>query len=212
LNTVHIERKNKMKVRRLLALLLVLALCAWSQSAPSLNNTFGTESPFTTLGAISAGPCDGQANVGSIYHQSEDPANGFSGAFICTQSGPRTGNSGGFGWAAILISPPGTTGTRGPTILYNSFCGSTAGNGTCANMTNGATVHLIGGIATLSSNSAVISGISPAFVSTSTMECWGQDITTRANPVQVISTSTSSVTITNTTGASDVVNWSCLGY
>ena len=197
---------------KLLALLLVIACCAWAQSAPSLNNTFGSESPFTTLGAISAGPCQSQANVGSVYHQSEDPANGFSGAFICTQSGPVTGTTGGFGWATLLISPPGTTGTRGPIVLYNLFCGTTVGNQACSNQTNGGTVRTIGGIATLSSNSAVISGISPAWTGTATYACTAVDQTTRANVVNVANTSTSSITITGTGGASDVITWNCVGY
>jgi hypothetical protein len=38
------------------------------------------------------------------------------------------------------------------------------------------------------------------------------DLTTRANPVQVANTSSSSITITNTTGASDVINYLCTGY
>lgn len=99
------------------------------------------------------------------------------------------------------------TGEAGTVI----FCGATSGNATCANAT-GVAARSIGGIATLVANSAVISGISPPFVSTSTFTCTANDITTRANPVQVVNTSTSSVTITNTTGATDVISWNCVGY
>jgi hypothetical protein len=92
------------------------------------------------------------------------------------------------------------------------FCGATSGSTTCANTDTGGTARVFGGIATLASNSAVISGISPAFTSTSTYTCVANDLTTRANPVQVANTSSSSITITNTTGASDVINYVCVGY
>jgi len=112
------------------------------------------------------------------------------------------------------ISNTGTvtlpTNTGGVPVAY--FCGATTGTTTCANTSGGATARVIGGIATLASNSAVISSISPAFTSTSTFTCTANDITTRANPVQVANTSSSSVTITNTTGASDVISWLCVGY
>ncbi len=92
------------------------------------------------------------------------------------------------------------------------FCGATTGTTTCANTSGGRTARVFGGIATLASNSAVISGISPAFTSTSTYTCVANDLTTRANVVQVANTSSSSITITNTTGASDVINYICMGY
>ena len=99
------------------------------------------------------------------------------------------------------------TGEMG-TVL---FCGASTGNATCTNA-SAITARTIGGIATLASNSAVISGISPAFTSVSTYTCVANDLTTRANPVQVANTSTSSITITNTTGAADVINYLCVGY
>jgi hypothetical protein len=97
-------------------------------------------------------------------------------------------------------------------LTYHYFCGATTGTTTCPNTASGGTARVIGGIATLASNTAVISAIAPAFTSTSTFSCVGNDVTTRANPVQVVQTSTSSITITNTTGASDVINWVCIGY
>jgi hypothetical protein len=108
----------------------------------------------------------------------------------------------------ILVGMPKNTGGLGT----NYFCGATSGNASCANTATGGTARTIGGIATLSSNTAVISSISPVFTSTSTFTCVADDITTRANPVQVANTSTSSITITNTTGASDVISWVCYGY
>lgn len=92
-----------------------------------------------------------------------------------------------------------------------SFCGATTGDAACAN-TAAQTTRIIGGIATLASNAAVISGISPAFTSTTSFACVANDTTTRANVVQAVNTSTSSITITNTTGASDVISWVCVGY
>ena len=102
------------------------------------------------------------------------------------------------------------TAAGGLTAAY--FCGATTGSTTCANTATNGTARVIGGIATLASNSAVISAISPAFTSTTTYACVANDLTTRASPVQVANTSASSITITNTTGASDVINWVCVGY
>lgn len=109
---------------------------------------------------------------------------------------------------AITITDPIQTG--GVPTAY--FCGATSGATTCANSATGGTARVFGGIATLASNSAVISGISPAFTSTTTYSCVANDLTTRANPVQIANTSSSSITITNTTGASDVINYICVGY
>jgi len=99
------------------------------------------------------------------------------------------------------------TGSSGA-VLY---CGATSGATATCTPSTGIGAHSIGGVATLSSNASMIT-FSPAFTATTTFSCIGNDITTRANPVQVISTSTTSITITNTTGASDVVNWYCVGY
>ena len=99
------------------------------------------------------------------------------------------------------------TGSAGNVI----YCGSTTGSVACVPAT-GVSAIVIAGKATLASNTAVITGLTPAFTSTSTYSCVGNDITTRANPVQVVATSASSITITNTTGASDVISWSCSGY
>jgi hypothetical protein len=37
------------------------------------------------------------------------------------------------------------------------------------------------------------------------------DVTTRANPVQMVPASATTATITNTTGGSDVIQWVCIG-
>ncbi len=91
-------------------------------------------------------------------------------------------------------------------------CGATSGATTCANTATGNTAHVVIGVATLASNSAALTGFSPAFTSSSTWSCVANDVTTRANPVQMVPQSGSAATITNTTGASDVVNFLCAGY
>lgn len=93
-----------------------------------------------------------------------------------------------------------------PVLLY---CGSTGtGDQTCT-VATAASSKIYAGHSTLSSNSAVIT-FPTAFAST-TYDCVANDVTTRANVVQMVSTSASTATITNTTGASDVINWVCSG-
>lgn len=104
-----------------------------------------------------------------------------------------------------LTLPSATGGV--PTVLY---CGSTgSGNQTCSATAAAATTKLYAGHSTLSSNAAVITW--PVAFASTTYDCVANDITTRANPVQMLSTSTTTATITNTTGASDVINWVCVG-
>lgn len=102
------------------------------------------------------------------------------------------------------------TNTGGVPVLYG--CGASSGNATCANTSGGATARVLTGLATLASNSAVISGISPAFTGTTTFSCTSNDQTTIGNPTKVLNTSSSSITISDTTGASDVVSYVCVGY
>lgn len=108
--------------------------------------------------------------------------------------------------SSVTVTLPNTAGAL-PLVLY---CGSTgSGNQTCSPAAAAATTKLYAGHSTLSSNAAIIT-FSPAFAST-TYDCVANDITTRANVVQMLSTSSSTATITNTTGASDVINWVCVG-
>lgn len=105
------------------------------------------------------------------------------------------------------VTMPSATG--GIPVSLN--CGATGtGNQTCAATTATAATKVYAGTSTLASNAAVIT-FPVAFAATTSYQCIGQDITTRANPVQMLSTSTTTATITNTTGASDVVNWICVG-
>lgn len=101
------------------------------------------------------------------------------------------------------------TATGGAPVVLD--CGSTTtGTATCTAAAAAVTTKVYAGVATLASNAQVIT-LPVAFAATTSFQCVGNDITTRANPVQVISTSASTITITNTTGASDVINWICVG-
>lgn len=91
-------------------------------------------------------------------------------------------------------------------------CGAAlAANGACANTAQAAPFHIIFGTAVLASNTSTITGISPAFTSSTSFFCVANDITTRANPVQAVPASGSTVTFTNTTGATDTIQYICAG-
>jgi hypothetical protein len=102
-------------------------------------------------------------------------------------------------------TPVGSTGTVLP-------CGNTgSGNQTCAfaaGTTRGPLIY--SGESALSANTATIT-FPISYTSTTSYFCVGNDVTTRANPVQMVPASASTATITNTTGATDVIQWICVG-
>lgn len=101
------------------------------------------------------------------------------------------------------------TATGGLPVVLD--CGATgSGNQTCAPVAATALTKVYAGSSTLAASSAVIT-FPTAFAATTSYQCVANDITTRANPVQMLSTSASTATITNTTGATDVINWICVG-
>lgn len=105
------------------------------------------------------------------------------------------------------LTLPSATG--GMPVALN--CGATGvGNQTCAPTAASALTKIYSGSTTVASNAAIIT-FPIAFAATTSYQCVANDITTRANPVQMISTSTTTATITDTTGASDVINWICVG-
>lgn len=119
----------------------------------------------------------------------------------------------------ITLTPPtGALGAVAPTlpdatgpipVVY--ACGaSLAAAGACANTATG-TFHGITGSALLSGSTSTITGISPAFTSATSWWCVANDVTTRANPVQAIPGSGSTLVITNTTGATDLIQFVCFG-
>lgn len=98
----------------------------------------------------------------------------------------------------------------GPVPTVYSCGASLAAAGACANTATG-TFHGITGSALLSGNTSTITGISPAFASSTSWWCAANDITTRANPVQAVPGSGSTLVITNTTGATDLIQFVCFG-
>lgn len=109
-----------------------------------------------------------------------------------------------------LTSLPVSIGGAG-TVLS---CGNTgSGNQTCASAASGATLRTpltYVGESTLSANTATIT-FPVTYTSTTSFFCVANDVTTRANPVQMVPASASTATITNTTGATDVIQWICTG-
>lgn len=103
-----------------------------------------------------------------------------------------------------------------PAYTPNTFmsCGNTGtGSQTCAPAASGANLRLPMGYvgeSTLSGSAATIT-FPFGFTSTTSYFCVANDVTTRANPVQMIPASATTATITNTTGGSDVIQWICTG-
>ncbi len=132
-----------------------------------------------------------------------DAANTFTGVQTMTNAPPVISSITNTGTETL----PSATGGI-PVVIA---CGNTTtGTGTCANTAVGATSKVYFGNATLASNAQTVT-ISPGYTSSSTFQCIGNDQTTRANPVQVVPASGTTFTITNTTGASDVIQWICVG-
>jgi hypothetical protein len=89
-------------------------------------------------------------------------------------------------------------------------CGTTT---SCAN-TAAPLMRIVYGQAPLVSgtpSTAVVTGISPAFTSTTSFECSADNNTTQANNVKIANTSTSSVTITGPNAVTDVISYICVG-
>jgi hypothetical protein len=76
-------------------------------------------------------------------------------------------------------------------------CGTIAAGGACSNTTT-TLEHCIAGIATLSAGTSTITGISPAFTSSSTFYVTTNDVTTIANLSKGTPASASSITFTGT--------------
>lgn len=119
----------------------------------------------------------------------------------------------------ITVAPPtGALGTPTVTLPLNTggvpivgSCGSTgSGNQTCSPAAASGKTQVYSGSSTLSANAAVIT-FPTGFTSTTSYQCVANDVTTRANVVQMIPASATTATITNTTGATDVVQWICAG-
>lgn len=162
------------------------------QTASTQTGTFSTMTGTTGQTCTSSGayPVSGQtANFVRI------------GALTFTATGSNTPSI-----TITLTSSPPTTGLG--TTVYS--CGNTgSGNQTCA-PAQGVRYQTYVGESTLAANTATIT-FPAAYTSTTSYFCVANDVTTRANPVQMVPASTTTATITNTTGATDVIQWICTG-
>jgi hypothetical protein len=119
----------------------------------------------------------------------------------------------------VTVAPPtGALGTVTATLpIYSGglppvfSCGSTGtGNQTCSPAAVNGKQQIYVGQSTLATNAATIT-FPNTFTSTTSYFCVANDVTTRTNPVQMVPASGTTATITDTTGASDVVQWMCVG-
>lgn len=116
------------------------------------------------------------------------------------------------GSAILTITPASLMLPSSASAPLMFSCGaSLAAAGACANTTLQGAVHFITGSALLSGSTSTITGISPAFTSATSWWCVANDITTRANPVQAVPGSGTTLVITNTTGATDLIQFMCMG-
>lgn len=138
--------------------------------------------------------------------QVEDAADNTK-IFALATSGLTTGTT------VNATLPAMVAGTNAGGLPVVISCGSTgSGNQTCSAAAATVKTTIIDGESTLSSNAAVITfPNSFAYTSTTSYFCVANDVTTRANPVQMVPTSGATATITNTTGATDVIQWICVG-
>lgn len=115
--------------------------------------------------------------------------------------------------ASIVLTGPNVGPSNAASMPTAFNCGSTgSGNQTCSPAAVGGAYHIISGHSTLSANAAVITfPAGTTFTSSSTYACSATDETTVTNPVKAVTTSGSTMTLTNTTGATDVIGWQCSG-
>lgn len=99
--------------------------------------------------------------------------------------------------AGQVWSGDGSTPTKASWITIGVECGTIAAGGACANTTTTAP-HCVSGIATLSGGSSTITGISPAFTSSTSFSVTTSDTTTKANSSLGLPASGSSITFTGT--------------
>lgn len=131
-------------------------------------------------------------------------------ATVLIDGDPATGtnkyglwNKGGSRFDGALL-----TGTAVP--MFESCGASLAAAGACPNTAENANFHITHGTFLLSGSTSTVTGIT-AYTSSTSWNCVANDITTRANPVQAIPGSTTTLVITNTTGATDLISVICAG-
>lgn len=100
----------------------------------------------------------------------------------------------------------------GVQCVANTSTGLAAG-GTCTNTAQGGTAHFNYGTFLLSANTSTVTfATGLGYTAATSYNCVANDITTRANPVQAVPATATTVTITNTTGATDLISMICVGY
>lgn len=201
-------------------------------TAPAVNSQGGPNAFACSITATFSNAHASGAKIVSADDGAMEAANaikGTGGVVVLDPSFPTgiaaTGFAGGFTNVAFEDLRSGApilyTWTGSAYIASNAFsaglgavtsCGTVAANGACANTAPTKAAHTIVGIATLTGSTSTITGLSPAFTSSSTYYCVANDITTRANPVQAVPASGTTVTFTNTTGATDNISFQCTGY
>jgi hypothetical protein len=177
-----------------------------------------TQTGGNTQAGIMIDGTNGQVNLyGAGVKQAQVTATALNLGVAGTTTGTLTlsGSTSG----TITVTPAATAGTAtltlpaitgGVPVLHD--CGSTgSGNQNCTAAAVSTNTRIFAGHSTLSGSAAVITFPAPAFTATTSYECVANDVTTRANVVQMVTTSSSTATITNTTGATDVISWICAG-
>lgn len=139
----------------------------------------------------------------------------------CTASGAFQINATAANFTRLNLTAYSATGANVPSLTATlvelpstlpSTTWVTCGSATTCALTTGlfnTSVKVVFGSCTLAANTCTITAM-PAFASTSSFVCTANDITA-ANPVRTQIVSTTSITLTNTTGATDQVQYTCMG-
>jgi len=107
------------------------------------------------------------------------------------------------------INLPTSTASPGQHLQSNGVqCGTIAANGACANTLTQAE-HCVSGQATLAAGTSTITGVSPAFTSSTSYTVITNDNTTIANPSKGVPASGTSITFTGT--GTDTLNFVACG-
>lgn len=191
--------------------------CSANPPVPSQWKRFGEKSSKVRAEATAV-PTGGTWSTGDFLWNT-NPSPGGALGWICTAAGsPGT-------WSPVYqfdpASPPAIGATAPNTVKattvnatsgyqvngtpVQSSCGTTT---TCAN-TAVPTGRMIYGSVALASGSATVTGISPAFTSTSSFLCTCTDRATTAAACSVQNASASSITLKGT--STDTINYICVG-